>query len=294
MKLILIHLNLLILVFAVKLDAQNCSSVITDDRTVAGTHLLRTAPETVVVRGNYSYSIEFSNEVKGVVGVVYSKGGEVFNQDDEIIFMDGSGTRKSYRFIEMGEMTRQSGTPVHKNVLQLDLAAINWFSKAQINTLYIKNNISNQMRKLTVNSNRQTAFRTMAICFLQNLDKTAVQDTPLVGNDFSSKSKSSTAATANASPSKSSSNISSTSASRPQNQNSGPDAELIALRKELKETKDKLRAEILAEKEKADNIKAQIQNEMPQQPDGKLFLERKNKRQRQQQQRTLVRIDMLQ
>ncbi|MFT4972408.1 MAG: hypothetical protein ACI9JY_001612, partial [Saprospiraceae bacterium] len=247
----------------VYVSAQSCATIIADNRNVGGIQLLRTFPETMVVRGNYSYSIEFSNEEKGVVGVVFSKGGELFNQDDELIFTDGSGNRKTYRFIEMGEMTRQRNAPVHKNILQLDLAAIDWFTRTNITTIYIKNNISNQMRKLTVNLNRQVAFKNMARCFQQTLNASGVRDKKLVGNDFSAGSRkisstgNSTKSQENSGPS-----VSSTGSGRTQETVDMNDSEVKALRKELADTKVRLREEILAEKAKADGIKSQIQEEI--------------------------------
>ena len=169
--------------------AQNCSSFIADDRIIGGTHLLKTHPQTLVVRGNYSYSIELITDEKGVLGRVYSKGGVDFNQGDEIIFMDGTSTRKAYRFIEMGEMKTESGTPIHVNLLQLDVAAVEWFSNSNIVTIYIKNNISNEMRKFTVNANRQTSFRSSSVCFGQNLKRDKINDVVLVGNDLSTREK---------------------------------------------------------------------------------------------------------
>ena len=165
--------------------AQNCGSIITENKNIGGTQILKSKQQMMVVRGTYSYSLEFINTEKGVLANVYSKSGVEFNQDDEIIFMDKNKTRKSYRFIEMGELIRRGGTPVHQNVLQLDLAALNWFSTALMNTIYIKNNISNKMFKFTVNPNRQAEFKHLATCFNNSLDKTKVRDTKLVGNDFS-------------------------------------------------------------------------------------------------------------
>ena len=136
---------LLILILPVFAIAQNCGSVIVQNRMISGTQFVTSNLQTIVVRGNYSYSLEFMSNEKGILARVFSKSGVEFNQDDEIIFMDRSSVRKSYRFIEMGEVVNKSGTPVHQNILQLDLAALEWFSSSMINVIYIKNNISNMM-----------------------------------------------------------------------------------------------------------------------------------------------------
>ncbi|MFK7936094.1 MAG: hypothetical protein AB8G22_21450 [Saprospiraceae bacterium] len=184
------HIKLFLLCFTfflvtgTYLNAQNCSGVIADDRKINGVHRLQTEVQTLVVRGNYSYSLELMSGAKGVIAKVYSKSGVEFNQGDEIIFMDANRTRRSYRFINMGELKREGATPVHINTLQMDLAAVKWFATNPINTIYIKNNISNQMRKFTVNASRQTEFQRLATCFNQNLDAESLKDVVLEGNRF--------------------------------------------------------------------------------------------------------------
>ena len=103
------------------------------------------------------------------------------------------------------------------------------------------------MRKLTVNANRQVAFRNMAKCFKETLDAAGVRDVPLVGNDFSGKSSRKISSTGNSE--KKDAPVSSTSAGRQKETVDMNDDEVKALRKELAETKERLRAEILAEKE---------------------------------------------
>jgi len=164
--------------------AQNCGSWIAENKFVGNFQQIKTKSQTLVVRGNYSYAIEFMNDKKGVVAQVFSKNGVEFNQEDEIIFVDQASNRKSYRFVGMGEVVRQGGTPVYQNILQLDLAAISWFSSSIITTIYIKNNISNEMRKFTVNGSRQADFKSSITCFDNTLDKSKVNNTVLKGNDY--------------------------------------------------------------------------------------------------------------
>ena len=256
-------LTLLFFTFGNVANSQNCSNIIAENKTISGTHILRTNPQTIVVRGNYTYSMELMNDDKGILGKVYSKAGVTFNLDDEVIFMDYGGNRKAYRFIEMGEMDRSGGTPVHQNVLQLDLTAVKWFAKTTISTIYIKNNISNEMRKFTVNSNRQTEFRNMANCFVSSLNTSLINDKPLVGNDLSTRSKISSTSPRPEEGTKSGDPISKTrSGNNPQSIEELDDGELARLRKELKQTKDQLRAEIQAERDKADNAKQLMAEEV--------------------------------
>ena len=90
-------------------QAQNCATQIEQDKIISGTHILRSKAKTLVVRGNYSYAIHLSSDNKGITALMTSKGGVEFNQDDEVIFMDANKTRRSYRFIGMGEMTTGGG-----------------------------------------------------------------------------------------------------------------------------------------------------------------------------------------
>lgn len=171
---------------ATVLLSQNCESQIIEDRVIGNMHVLKTNPQTVVVRGTYTYSLDLRNDNNGIVARVYSKGGELFNQNDELIFIDDQQNRRSYRFVEMGEMSKDGGSPVHQNTLQLDLSAIEWFSTSMMSIIFIKNNVKNQMLKFTVNPNRQTDFQLMANCFYQKLDKNMVKDVQLTGSILSS------------------------------------------------------------------------------------------------------------
>jgi len=92
-----LHITLLLLFFNV-LSAQECGKSIAENKTVSGTQVLSTEPFTVIVRGSYSYMLSFHTDEKGITASMYSKGGVIFNQDDEIIFLDGNKNRKSYRF----------------------------------------------------------------------------------------------------------------------------------------------------------------------------------------------------
>ena len=141
------------------LSAQNCGNIISENKKIGGTHLLRTSKQILVVRGNYTYSLELVNDEKGVSAVFTSKNGVDLNEGDEVIFMDNSNARKSYRFIKTGEITNKRGAPTQTNTLDLDLAAINWFASSTMKIIYIKNNISNRMVRFTVNANRQKEFK---------------------------------------------------------------------------------------------------------------------------------------
>jgi len=235
-------------------SAQNCTNVIKDDRIISGTHILKTNPVTLVVRGNYTYSIMLMSDSKGITAKMFSKGGVSFNQDDEIIFMDNTSQRKSYRFIETGELKRGKGTPTYENILALDMAAIKWFATSNINTIYIKNNISNEMRKFTVNQSRQTDFRVGAVCFNNTIDKDKIVATAPASTSIGSPktSKSSNAPISATRP----------SGSKPTNIKDLNDKELADLYAELRATKERVKQEIQAEKDKGEQAKATLREEV--------------------------------
>ena len=156
----------------IRISAQNCSGFVVDNRTVGTTHYLRTATMQMVFRGDYSYDMEFFNNEKGVRARVTSKNGVEFNQGDELIFVDANNQRKTYRFIEMGDVVGR----VYQNVLQLDVAAMTWFSEGGITTFYILSKATYEMRKFTMPDNRQAEFKALATCFLQTLDKSKVKN----------------------------------------------------------------------------------------------------------------------
>ncbi|HQU61373.1 MAG TPA: cell envelope integrity protein TolA, partial [Saprospiraceae bacterium] len=230
-----------------------CEALITEDRVIEGTHVLRTINQTLVVRGNYTYSLELRSDNKGITAKMFSKAGVEFNQDDEIIFMDENTVRRSYRFIDMGEVITEGGTPVYYNILQLDLGAIQWFANSNITTLYIKNNISKEMRKFTINDSRKAEFSQLVACFSQKLDRSKVNDVELTDNviTVAPSPKSEDKQGAATPPGK----------ARPA-ANPADEAEVNALRQELQEVKERLRQEIAAEKARAEEIKSRLQQEV--------------------------------
>ncbi|MFN7119815.1 MAG: hypothetical protein ACK4TA_23680, partial [Saprospiraceae bacterium] len=171
------------------LFAQDCTAFITKNVTIGGKHIVQSQSQVLVVRGSYSYSLEFISDEKGITAKVFSKGGVELNQEDEVIFVDSNNVRRSYRFIEMVELTKEGNMPVYQNLLQLNLAAIEWFSSADIAIIYIKNNTNKEMRKFTVVPERQVDFRRLSTCFYQQLDPTKVVDMKLPDSELPSAPK---------------------------------------------------------------------------------------------------------
>ena len=116
---------------AFSLLAQDCASVIKENKKISGIQIANSASLTVVVRGGYNYSIEFFTNEKGIFARMTSVGGIEFNQDDQVAFIDATGKEQSYKFIGMDEL--MTGTvPTHRNNLRLDLEAMQWLSNANL------------------------------------------------------------------------------------------------------------------------------------------------------------------
>jgi len=243
-------LLILCLTLCQQVSHSQCSNWIIDNAVVAGNQLVKTKPMTLVVRGNYTYSIEFKATDRGIQAKMVSKAGVEFNQDDEVIFMDRLETRKSYRFTEMGELKRVGSTPIHENLLQMDMAAIKWMNSTPPTTIYIKSNTSNEMRKFTVNPNRQAEFTQLIKCFYNTLDPSKVKDIKLEGNDLSARSGSRAISSTSAGPRK----VADISLLN--------DKELGDLKAQLAEAKIALKTEIENERKKADQIKSNLKEEV--------------------------------
>ena len=236
------------------IGAQNCGGLLPDNRVVGNTHYLRSSSITMIIRGDYSYNIEFFNNEKGVHARVTSKNGIELNQNDEIIFADANNNRKTYRFIEMGDLISPK---TYQNVLQLDVAATSWFAENNVATVYLLSKTTYELRKLTIPDIRQAEFRSVSVCFNQTLDKSKVQNT--VVNTTSTGFKPAAGTT----PSVSGTNANGQpNVIRKADISQLNDQELNDLRKELAKTKEDIRAEITAERERGAKEKQKVQEDI--------------------------------
>ena len=210
---------------------------------------------TLILRGDYTYEMEFFNNEKGVSGRVTSKNGVEFNQGDEMIFVDANNTRKTYRFVDLGDVKGR----VYQNTLQLDMAAMAWFSQNTITTFYILSKVTYEMRKFTIPDIRQVEFKNLATCFAATLDKSKVNNTTVNTESAGFKPQPQAGVqTTTGSPSGGGQG----GGYRKADISQLNDKELADLRKELADTKDKIRTEIAAEKEKGVKEKQKIQDDV--------------------------------
>jgi flagellar biosynthesis GTPase FlhF len=235
-------------IFPVILYSQSCDHLMAKDQLINGIHHLQTKSQTMVVRGNYIYSLELVSDNKGLSAVFYSKGGVRLHQNDELIFIDIHQKRNTYRFSGIITAGREGNAPVNSNWLQLDLEAVKWMATNEMAVLYIKNNQANEMRKFTMTSARQREFKQLAACFLAALQKDKIIESDIESSDAApwlsdeKEKKDQKKQTAEAPPLN--------------------DQELRDLRRELEATKQKIREQIEAEYQKAEEVKQQIAEEI--------------------------------
>ena len=229
-----------------KISAQDCSALVPVSKVIGGSTVVYSSKVLLVVRGNYSYSIEFSNDDKGIIARVTSIAGDEINQDDHVVFVNPLNEKRTFRFTGLGEVVKTGATTGRVNTLQLDLPAVEWLSTNDITGFYVINNVKHQLQRITLLPNRTQEFRLLSGCFLNAIDKSKIKDI-----------KSSEIASVGAAA-----NIPKTIAGGPTSSIVGTaqikktpeatpptDQEIADLKKELADTKTRLRAEIQTEKE---------------------------------------------
>ena len=111
-----------------------CSNIIVGNKTIGSTQFLTTGYIRMIVRSNYSYSMSFVNNEKGLFVNVQTFNGGILNVNDEIIFIDQYKTRKRFRFAQSGQIVTVNGSPVYENALQIDYESAQWFAENKIST----------------------------------------------------------------------------------------------------------------------------------------------------------------
>lgn len=234
---------------------------IKENKVVGDYQQLKSNEQSLVIRGDYSYLLQFVNSNKGITGRMISEAGVALEQDDEVVFMDNQNTRRSYKFVEQGELdTKSGGKPRYLNSLQLDASAVQWMANSTITTIYIKNVATNEMRKFTFNENRVTEFKAVAACFFSALDKSKLKDVILTNVDVTRPKTAAGAPVAGgpATPRASTSGSGNLALPPGTKRNANgrlEDEDLQKLLQELAITKEKVKQQILEEREKGDKIK---------------------------------------
>ena len=129
--------------FCVTLSAQDssCSDLIAGNKTIGSTQFLTTNFVRMIVRSNYTYSMCFKSDEKGLFILVQTFNGGILNVNDEIIFIDKSNVRRRFRFSRSGHIVTVNGSPVFENALQIDHESALWFAENPISTFYVLNQL---------------------------------------------------------------------------------------------------------------------------------------------------------
>jgi hypothetical protein len=115
---------------------------------------------TVIKRGTYQYQLKVVVNSLGAWGTFYSEGGEKFNVNDELILITTSNLRVRLRFLEVTPDGVEGSFAMNTELLEK-------MSKDPVTTLFIKNNVKNQMLKFTLNEAAQLNLQSMMNCIVK-------------------------------------------------------------------------------------------------------------------------------
>ena len=223
------------------LYSQDCASKIDENYNVNGTSFIKTSPETVLIRGDFSYKFCFYSNSDGLFLEVQSISGENLKMGDELILVDQIGNRENFPFIFEGEFERKNeGKAVIKNTIVLTPDDVRWLTKNNIKIMYIFNTTTSQAKRYTLDTERQNNIRELAICFKTTINPASYADK--ISDDETVAGESSTG-----------------SVSKPINSS---DSELVALKDELAREKERIRNEIKTEQRKLDVARKEINDEI--------------------------------
>ncbi len=223
------------------LYSQDCASRIDENYNINGTSFIKTSPETVLIRGDFSYKFCFYSNSDGLFLEVQSISGENLKMGDELILVDQIGNRENFPFIFEGEFERKNeGKAVIKNTIVLTPDDVRWLTKNNIKIMYIFNTTTSQAKRYTLDTERQNNIRELATCFKTTINPASYADK--ISDDETAAGESSTG-----------------SVSKPINSS---DSELVALKDELAREKERIRNEIKTEQRKLDVARKEINDEI--------------------------------
>ncbi len=130
-----------------------------------GGSILESVNFVVIKRQTYEYSLKFFVNPDGIIGTAYSEGGEVFNLNDELIFINSKNERASFRFQSAAAVSPETNSM--NASFALNMEQLKWMASATITTAFIKNNIKNQMLKFSINEERAAYLNTTVNCILK-------------------------------------------------------------------------------------------------------------------------------
>ncbi|MFN7833847.1 MAG: hypothetical protein ACK5Q2_17845, partial [Bacteroidota bacterium] len=215
--------------------AQDCGKVIKENKKVSGVQFASTSQLSIVIRSGYIYFLELFTDETGIYARLTSQGGIEFNRDDQVVFVDAGGQERAFKFVGNDERVPGASVPTHKNKLGLDTESLKWIGESNIVGINFINFVDRQKYKFTVNADRQLELKNLVNCFMGVLEKDVSES---ASSAVPTRTESTSSTGKPGAPAK------------PGTFPSGPatDSEVAALKSELEKTKERLRAEIKAEK----------------------------------------------
>ncbi len=169
---------LLALSFSPSLLAQDCSTLIQDAHQIGQAQLVRSQVKILVMRGVDAYSVQFLCDKSGLQLKIFSKGSSRLEEGDELIFGAQDAAFLNIAFETRAEQSKVGETPVSVNTLQLDSGSLAWLANHDISTLYIRKADQEQLRKYTLDPQRQTELNGLVDCFAQTVKSELVTNRP--------------------------------------------------------------------------------------------------------------------
>lgn len=140
--------------------------------------LIRSQVKILVMRGVDAYSVQFLCDKSGLQLKLFSKGSNRLEEGDELIFGAQEAAFLNIAFETRAEQSKVGETPVSVNTLQLDSRSLEWLADHPISTLYIRKADQEQLRKYTLDPQRQNELNSLVDCFAQTLNSELVSDRP--------------------------------------------------------------------------------------------------------------------
>ena len=151
---------------------------ITTDVKKGQIHLLETKEITLVVRATYSYNFSLINNERGIQGCLISIDGVIPNREDEMIFVNDKGKRKSFLFTMYPEKSKRGARPIYTNCFYLGKDGIKWLRSNRILKFYIKNNEKLEMKKFSLTTSRYQSLTALVLSFDNQLDRSMIINNP--------------------------------------------------------------------------------------------------------------------
>jgi hypothetical protein len=108
----------------------------------SGGTIMKSENFVIIKRGTYEYSLKLFVMPDGISATAYSEGGEIFNLNDELIFINSNSERAAFIFNSASEVNLEKKSM--DATFPLDIERLKWLASAPITTVFIKNNIKNQ------------------------------------------------------------------------------------------------------------------------------------------------------